>query len=49
MPAYINFPRVPLPDWAVINLHEVRDLLKSNRPNQARDKLEQVIRWVEQR
>jgi hypothetical protein len=49
VPSYINFPRDPLPDWAVINLHELRDLLRSGRVDPARAKLEQVIRWVEQR
>ncbi|MCS6913064.1 MAG: hypothetical protein RMK29_21225 [Myxococcales bacterium] len=49
MPPHVRFPRVPLPDWGVINLYEMRDQLRQGQEALARERLEQILRWIEQR
>jgi hypothetical protein len=47
VPARISVPNKPLPDWAVVTMHEVRDLIQKGQADVARAKVETIIRWIE--
>lgn len=44
----IRIPQTALPDWAVISLYEAREHLRSKDTVRAQDKLELVLKWLEQ-
>ncbi len=46
-PQQVNVPTVPLPDWGVVSLHQMSDLIKVGRGEAALDKLDPILRWVE--
>jgi hypothetical protein len=43
----VRVPQGPLPPWAVISLHEARDLLRQQNAVGALGKLEPVLRWMD--
>lgn len=47
MPVRLVVPSAPLPDWAVVSLHEMREQVRSGREAEALLRLNAILRWVE--
>jgi hypothetical protein len=47
MPVRLVVPAAPLPDWAVVSLHEMKEQVRTGREAEALLRLNAILRWVE--